>query len=68
MNRTIKEATVKRLHYESHDRLQTHLTDFIATYNYSRRLKTLGSRLVQIQNAMIAASATADMKLRASLS
>lgn len=40
-NRTIKEATVKRYHYDSHDQLQHHLTDFIAAYNYARRLKTL---------------------------
>jgi hypothetical protein len=25
MNRTLKEATVKRYHYESHDQLRTHL-------------------------------------------
>ena len=30
MNRTIKEATVKRFHYESHDQLRTHVDDFIA--------------------------------------
>ena len=41
MNRTIKEATVKRYHYDSHRQLETHLTDFIAAYNYARRLKTL---------------------------
>ena len=41
MNRTIKEATVKRYHYDSHDQLQTHLTDFMAAYNFARRLKTL---------------------------
>ncbi|WP_010140769.1 IS481 family transposase [Oceanicola sp. S124] len=41
MNRTIKEATVKRFHYESHDQLQTHLSDFMAAYNFARRLKTL---------------------------
>jgi transposase InsO family protein len=41
MNRTIKEATVKRFHYESHDQLRTHLADFIAAYNFARRLKTL---------------------------
>jgi len=41
MNRTIKEATVKRLHYDSHDQLRTHLADFIAVYNFARRLKTL---------------------------
>ncbi|MBL4836843.1 MAG: IS481 family transposase [Kordiimonadaceae bacterium] len=41
MNRTIKEATVKRYHYEDHSQLRTHLTDFINAYNYGRRLKTL---------------------------
>jgi transposase InsO family protein len=41
MNRTIKEATVKRYHYDSHRQLETHLTDFISAYNFARRLKTL---------------------------
>ena len=41
MNRTIKEAIVKRNHYDSHDQLRQHLADFIAAYNYARRLKTL---------------------------
>jgi transposase InsO family protein len=41
MNRTIKEATVKRYHYDSHRQLQSHLNDFISAYNYGRRLKTL---------------------------
>lgn len=41
MNRTIKEATVKRYHYESHGQLEKHLIDFINAYNYGRRLKTL---------------------------
>jgi transposase-like protein len=41
MNRTIKEATVKRYHYESHKQLENHLDDFINAYNYGRRLKTL---------------------------
>ena len=36
MNRTIKEATVKRYHYDSHRQLQSHLTDFISAYNYGR--------------------------------
>jgi transposase InsO family protein len=30
MNRTIKEATVKRFHYDDHDQLRGHLTDFIS--------------------------------------
>jgi transposase InsO family protein len=42
MNRTIKDATVKRFHYESHDQLRAHLADFMAAYNFARRLKTLG--------------------------
>jgi len=42
MNRKIKEATVKRLHYDSHEQLRTHLADFMAAYNFARRLKTLG--------------------------
>jgi len=41
MNRTIKEETVKRFHYKSHDQLRTHLADFMAAYNFARRLKTL---------------------------
>ena len=41
MNRTIKEATVKRYHYDNHDQLKTHLSNFVAAYNYARRLKTL---------------------------
>ena len=41
MNRTIKDATVKRFHYDSHDELRTHLADFMAAYNFARRLKTL---------------------------
>jgi transposase InsO family protein len=41
MNRTIKEATVKRFHYTTHDQLRTHLADFVAAYNFGRRLKTL---------------------------
>ena len=41
MNRTIKDATVKRFHYDTHDQLTSHLTDFVCAYNYARRLKTL---------------------------
>jgi transposase InsO family protein len=41
MNRTIKEATVKRFHYDSHRQFEAHLADFINAYNYGRRLKTL---------------------------
>ena len=55
MNRTIKEGeaenkliqwinfplNVKRYHYNSHDQLRRHIGDFIAAYNFPRRLKTL---------------------------
>ncbi|AXY24151.1 hypothetical protein CD178_03407 (plasmid) [Komagataeibacter saccharivorans] len=41
MNRTIKEATVKRFHYDSHEQLKTRLNDFMAAYHFDRRLKTL---------------------------
>jgi transposase InsO family protein len=41
MNRTLKEATVKRYHYETHDQLRRHLADFVSAYNFGRRLKTL---------------------------
>src|SRR3982751_2245673 len=41
MNRPIKEATVQRFHYATHDQLRTHWADFVAAYNFARRLKTL---------------------------
>lgn len=41
MNRTLKEATVQRYHYDTHDQLRAHLIDFVTAYNFARRLKTL---------------------------
>jgi transposase InsO family protein len=41
MNRTIKDATVKRFYYGTHQQLRTHLSDFVTAYNFARRLKTL---------------------------
>ena len=41
MNRTIKEATVKRYYYQSHDHLKQHLHTFLVAYNFAKRLKTL---------------------------
>ncbi|WP_245298678.1 IS481 family transposase, partial [Methylobacterium platani] len=41
MNRTIKDATVKRYHYDSHDQLRDHLQLFVDAYNHARRLRTL---------------------------
>ncbi len=42
MNRTIKDATLRRFHYDSHNQLRTHLADFMAACTFARRLKTLG--------------------------
>ena len=41
MNRTIKDATVKRFHYDNHEQLRRHMIDFINAYNFGRRLKRL---------------------------
>jgi transposase InsO family protein len=41
MNRTLKEATVKRFYDETHDQLRSHLADFVAADNFAKRLKTL---------------------------
>jgi transposase InsO family protein len=41
MNRTLKEATVKRYYYQSHDQLKQHMQTFLMAYNFSKRLKTL---------------------------
>jgi hypothetical protein len=41
MNRTIKDTTVKRYFYETHDQLRAHLCDFVNAYNFAQRLKTL---------------------------
>lgn len=41
MNRTIKEATVKRYHYHSHQQLKQHLYDFVKAYNFAKKLKAL---------------------------
>ncbi len=41
MNRTIKDATVKRYHYDSQEQLRAHLTTSVDAYNFGRSLKTL---------------------------
>jgi len=41
MNRTLKEATVHRYHYESHESLRSHLSMFLLAYNHAKRLKAL---------------------------
>ena len=41
MNRTLKEATVKRYHHDNHTQPAAHLKDFVSAYTYARRLKAL---------------------------
>ncbi|WCR57753.1 MAG: hypothetical protein PG980_000225 [Wolbachia endosymbiont of Ctenocephalides felis wCfeJ] len=41
MNKTLKNATVKKYYYRSHQQLKDHLYDFVMAYNYAKRLKTL---------------------------
>ena len=41
MNRTLKEATVRRYHYDTRRQLEDHLTAFLDAYNFAKRLKTL---------------------------
>ena len=41
MNRTLKEATVYRYYYDTHQQLREHLTTFLLAYNFAKRLKTL---------------------------
>jgi transposase InsO family protein len=41
MNRTLKDATGKKYHYQTHHHLQEHLQAFLMAYNFAKRLKTL---------------------------
>ena len=41
MNRTLKEATVKRYYYQTHEHLKAHMQTFLMAYNFAKRLKTL---------------------------
>jgi hypothetical protein len=36
-----RRLNVTRYHYDSHDQLRADLADFMAAYNFARRLKTL---------------------------
>lgn len=41
MNRTVKDATVKRLHRDSHAELGAHFQLFLGACNHTHRLKAL---------------------------
>jgi hypothetical protein len=40
MNRTLKDATVGRCYYASHNQPRQHLADFLRAYTFTRKLKT----------------------------
>ena len=44
MNRSLKEQTVHRYFYRSHEELREHLQMFLQAYNFAKRLKTLKGR------------------------
>jgi hypothetical protein len=41
MVRPVKEATVQRFHYDTHDALAAHLAAFLTAYNFAKHLKAL---------------------------
>ncbi len=41
MNRTLKEATVKRFHHQTRQQLKEHMQAFLMIYNFAKRLKAL---------------------------
>jgi hypothetical protein len=41
MNRSLKDATVRRYHYDTHRQLEAHLAAFLDAYNFAKRLKAL---------------------------
>ena len=63
MNRTIKDATVKRYFYETHDQLRAHLRDFVDAYNFARRLKTLRGLTPTSSSAKPGLQSRKDLKL-----
>jgi hypothetical protein len=42
MNRTLKEATLRRYHYDTHEASRAHLRTFLEAYNFATCLKRLG--------------------------
>lgn len=42
MNRTIRDATIKRYRDDSHEQVRKHPGDFMEAYNFGRSLKTPG--------------------------
>jgi hypothetical protein len=44
VNRTLKDATVKKYHDQTHNHLKAHLQAFLMAYTFAKRLKTLKGR------------------------
>jgi integrase-like protein len=53
MNRTIKDATVKRYHYDDHNQLRRHLADFVDAYNFGRRLNAQRPHTLRVHLKML---------------
>jgi catechol 2,3-dioxygenase-like lactoylglutathione lyase family enzyme len=61
MNRTLKEATVRRYHYETHHQPEDRLAAFLDAYNLAKRLKTPAAshpRKKSAQHGLIASGST----------
>jgi hypothetical protein len=41
MNRTVKDATIKTLHYADLENLKAHVLAFVTAYNFAKHLKAL---------------------------
>ena len=54
MNRTLKEATVKRYHYESHASLQEYLDTFVNAYNSTKVKDVTMTDAVQVSRQKLA--------------
>lgn len=48
MNRSLKEATVRRYRYDTHRQLEDRLAAFLNAYNFAKRLKTLRGMTLRI--------------------
>jgi hypothetical protein len=47
-DRTLKEATVRRFHCESHDPLRAHPADFLNAYTFAKCLETLRGNTLRV--------------------
>jgi len=63
VNRTVKEVTVQRFHDDSHHQLRINLSDFVAAYNFAKRLKSLGGLTALRIHLAVLAERTASILL-----